>query len=72
MLGVDFPVEVLESFVMGTFLALDFTIFAFVVPFAATVAIFLDARAVVLLLVTAVVFACVFFFGCICCSFATC
>ena len=42
MLGVDFPVEVLESFVMGTFLALDFTIFAFVVPFAAAVAIFFE------------------------------
>ena len=65
MFGVVFPVVVVsifrEVFATGTFLALGFSIHAFVIPFAATVGILLNASAVVLLLVTAVVFAFVIF-----------
>ena len=65
MFGVVFPVVVVsifrEVFATGTFLALGFSILAFVIPFAATVGILLNASAVVLLLVTAVVFAFVIF-----------
>ena len=59
MFGVNLPVAVVfifsEIFVMGTFLALGFSIFALFVPFEVAVAIFLDTSDVVLLLVTAVV-----------------
>ena len=61
MFGVVFPVVVVsifrEVFATGTFLALGFSILAFVIPFAATVGILLNASAVVLLLVTAAIFA---------------
>ena len=64
MFKVDFPVVLVsifwDVFAMGTFLA-GFIRFALVVPFGVAVAIFLDACAVVLLLVTAAVFACTIF-----------
>ena len=56
---VDFPVVLVPIFLevlgMGTFLA-AFIVYAFVLPFEVAVTIFLDASAVVTLLVSAVVF----------------